>query len=107
MSRVIILVLITLTVIFLQYKKEKNIKKSLIATALFIYLLVVGYSGYILMRIVPPLVFAHLIAVIAGYIAIFYYLFKNKLYIYIFLAPLITIAIYFSLNYVEGSRYER
>ena len=107
MSRVIILVLITLLIIFLQYKKEKNIKKSLIATALFIYLLVVGYSGYILMRIVPPLVFAHLIAVIAGYFAMLYYLFKNKLYIAIFLAPLITIAIYFTLNYVEGSRYEK
>ena len=107
MSRVIILVIITLAIIFLQYKKEQNLKKSLIAIALFSYLLIVGYSGYILMRIVPPLVFAHLITVIAGYFAIFYYLFKDKLYIYIFLAPLITIAIYFGLNYVEGSRYEK
>ena len=107
MARVIILVLITLAIIFFQYKKEQNLKKSIIATALFVYLLIVGYSGYILMRIVPPLVFAHLIAVIAGYLAIFYYLFKDRLYIYIFLLPLITIAIYFGLNYVEGSRYEK
>ena len=107
MSRVIILVLITLAIIFFQYKKEKNIKKSLIATALFVYLLVAGYSGYILMRAVPPLAFTHLIAIIAGYFAIFYYLFKNKLYTYIFIAPLVTIAIYFGLNFIEGSRYEK
>jgi len=107
MSRVIILVLITLAIIFFQYKKEKNIKKSIIATALFSYLLIIGYSGYILMRIVPPLVFIHLLAVIAGYFAMFWYLFKNKLYIYIFIAPLVTIAIYFGLNFIEGSRYEK
>jgi hypothetical protein len=107
MLRVIILVLITLAIIFFQYKKEKNIKKSLIATALFAYLLISGYSGYILMKAVPPLAFIHLISIVAGYFAIFYYLFRNKLYIYIFIAPLIIIAIYFGLNHLEGSRYEK
>jgi lipopolysaccharide export LptBFGC system permease protein LptF len=107
MSRVIIFALITLAIFFLHYKKYQDIKKIIISVAIFIYILAIGYSGYILMRPIPPLVFAHFIALVFAYIGIFYYLFKGRFVWYLIAAPILTTAIYFGLNFIEGSRFEK
>ncbi len=106
MGRVIILTIITVAIIFLEYKKRKNLKKSIIAIVLFGYILMSGYSGYILTKVIAPLFFIHLLAILLCYIALIYYIIKDKLYWQIFLIPIFTIAGYFILNYIDGSRYE-
>jgi heme A synthase len=107
MGRVVIFVLVTLLFFFLHYKRHKDIKKIVISLAILVYILAIGYSGYILMRPIPPLIFAHFIALILAYIGIFYYLFKGRFVWYLVAAPLATTALYFALNFIEGSRYEK
>jgi len=105
--RLIVLSLFTLLLIFLDYKKRKNIKKSIFAVVAFGAILSCGYVGFILMRAVAPIFFIHILFVIASYFALIWYLIRDKLYIYIILLPLATIAIYVILNFVDGSRYEK
>jgi heme A synthase len=106
-AKVLIFFLANLVIVYLNYKKEKNIKKSLIALTLLIYILIMGYIGYISLRLIFPLLFAHFLALSAGYFAILIYIFKNRLYKFVFVIPLITFASYFILNFISGSRYEK
>ena len=106
MGKVVILALITIIFIAIDYKKNQNIKKSLLSTIIFIYIASVGFSGFTLTRAVPPLFFTHILATILAYFSLIYYIFKNKLYWQMTILPLFTIAIYVALNFIEGSRYE-
>ncbi len=106
MSRVVIVALITLIIIAFDYKRNKDLKKSAIATIIAIYIASVGFSGYTLTRVIPPLFFTHILATILAYFSLLYYIFKKRLYWQITILPLITIAIYVGLNFLEGSRYE-
>jgi len=47
--------------IFLDYKKRRDIKKSIISIVIFIAIISTGYMGFILMRIVAPLFFIHIL----------------------------------------------
>ncbi len=106
MGRVVVLTIITVALIYLEYKKRKNLKKSLIAIAIFGYILLVGYSGFITTRAIRPIFFIHILSVISSYFVLIYYLLKDKLYWQILLLPLFTIGSYFLLDFVDGSRYE-
>jgi len=106
MGRVLFLLFATVALIVFEYSRRKNIKKSLLSFAILMYLFVVGYSGTILMRAALPLYFIHLIAVIIGYITLLWYLWSGRLFWYLFIIPLATIALYVGLNFLEGSRYE-
>ena len=105
-AKVIIFTLLNLLLIAFEYKKSKNIKKSIITTTLLIYILLMGYIGFFALKAYLPLKFIHFIILIFDYFAFIFYLFKNKLYWQIFLLPIITVAIYFSLDFIAGSRYE-
>lgn len=105
-GRLVFLTLLTLVFIFLDFKKRKDYKKSAIAVAIFIFIITLGYSGFILIRGVPPLFLAHIILLIGSYLALLWYLFKGKLYPYIIASPIVTELIYILLNFIEGSRYE-
>ncbi len=106
MGRVVVLTLVTLLVIFLLYKRDENIKKALISIALFGYILTMGYSGYILTKSIRVIFFIHILSLIASYLALIYYIFKNRLYWKIFILPIVTMGSYFILNYIDGARYE-
>ena len=106
MGRVVILTLITVAIIFFIHKRDKDTKKTIISLALFGYILLIGYSGFILTRTIKILFFIDILTLIISYFALIYYIFTNKLMWYIFTLPLLCIAIYFGLNYLEGSRYE-
>ena len=107
MTRVVIVALITLAIIAYDYKRNKDLKKSAIATIIAIYIASVGFAGFTLARAIPPLFFTHILATILAYFSLLYYIFKNKLYWQITILPLITIAICIGLNFLEGSRYEK
>jgi len=105
-GRVILFTLITFLFIFLDFKKRKNYKKSILAIAIFIFIVSLGYMGYILMRAVAPIFIIHILLVILAYGALLWYLLRDKLYYYIVASPALTVAIYFIMNFIEGSRYE-
>ena len=105
-GRVILFVLITFLFIFLDFKRKKDYKKSILSIAIFIFIISLGYMGYILMRAVAPMFVIHILFVISAYGALLWYLLRDKLYYYIVASPILTVAIYFIMNYIEGSRYE-
>jgi len=105
-GKILIFFLANLVIFFLNYKKEKNIKKTFFSTILLLYILAMGYVGYISLRLIIPLLFAHFVALILSYFAILIYIFKNRLYLWIFVMPLITFGLFFVLNFISGSRYE-
>ena len=106
MWRLVLLFLVSLMLIGVNYKKKKSLQKSLFALFLLIYIFSIGYSGAILTRAVPPLFFAHIIALVIGYIGFIFYLWRDKLLWYLLLVPLFPVAFYILLNYFDGSRYE-
>ena len=105
-GRLVFITLLTLLFIFLDFKKRKDYKKSAIAIAIFIFIITLGYSGFILIRGVPPIFLAHIVLLIGSYLALLWYLFRGKLYIYIIASPLLTELLYVVLNFIDGSRYE-
>jgi hypothetical protein len=107
MSKIIIVALMTFGIILLDYKKRKDIKKSIFATLIFAYIISIGFSGFTLTRAIPPLFFIHIIATILSYFSLLYYIFKDRLIWQITILPIVTIAIYIALNFIEGSRYEK
>jgi len=106
LGRVIVLTLITFAFIALDYKKRANLKKSLLTIVIYFAIIAMGYSGYILMRVVAPVMFIHFILLIGAYFALLWYLFRDKLYWQIIIAPIATFILYFVMNHIEGSRYE-
>ena len=106
MGRIVLLTILTIGIIFVVYKKDKNLQKAIISTLIFGYILLIGYSGFILTRTIRILFFIDIIALIASYFALIVYIFKKKLLWFIFLIPALCIALYFGLNYLDGSRYE-
>jgi len=107
MSKIIIVALLTIAILIFDYKKNKNLKKTLTASLLFSYIIAIGFSGITLTRAMPFLFFIHMLAVIVAYASLIYYIFREKLYWQILILPLIIIAIYVGLNFLEGSRYEK
>ncbi len=105
-GRIVLLTILTLIFIFLDFKKRKDYKKSAIALAIFILIISLGYSGFILIRGIPPLFLAHIVLLFGSYLALMWYLFKGKLYPYVIASPLLTELFYVLLNYLDGSRYE-
>ena len=105
-GRIVLLTIITLIFIFLDFKKRKDFKKSAIAIAIFIFIISLGYSGFILIRGIPPLFLAHIVLLFGSYLALIWYLFKGRLYPYVIASPIVTEALYILLNFIDGSRYE-
>lgn len=106
MTKAILFFLLSVAFIFIDYRKNKNYKKSIIASIILLYIFAIGYSGGIATRAIAPLFFLHLLAVVVGYLAFLYYLLKEKLLWYIFFLPIVTIVLYITLNFLDGSRYE-
>ena len=106
MWRLVLLFLISLALIAFNYKKEKLLQKSLLSLFILLYIFSIGYSGAILTRAIPPLFFAHIIALVIGYIGFILDLWRDKLLWYLLLTPLLPVAFYILLNYFDGSRYE-
>ncbi len=106
MWRLILLFLISLALIALNYQKEKRFQKSFFAFVTLIYIFAIGYSGAILTRAVAPLFFAHILTLIVGYVGFILYLWRDRVLWYFLFLPILPIAIYILLNYLDGSRYE-
>ncbi len=106
-GKIFLLILFTLAIIGFEWLKRKETKKSIISVAIFIYIISAGYSGAILTRPIAPLFIIHLISLTVAYIGLMIYTFKNRFIWYLFITPLLTIALAFALNFLEGSRYEK
>ncbi len=96
---IVLAVLIAMGVIVLDYKREKDLKKSLIASLLLGLVISLGIVGN-MMRSITPLFLTHLVAVVAGYLGFFLYLVRNRLYWYLSFAPVATLLFYLLLSWL-------
>jgi hypothetical protein len=105
-TKTLLFTLFTFALIVFDYKQKRDIKKSLTAIGLFSYILLLGYIGFFSLKAYLPLKFIHFLILILDYLALLYFIYKNKLFYKLFFLPLITIIIYFSLDFFIGSRFE-
>ncbi len=105
MARVVLFILFTLALIGLDWYRKHNNKKSLIALGTFIWIASLAILG-LSMRAIIPLFIIHTLLLAFAYIALLFYLYKERYIWWAFLLPLLTPLLFISLNYLEGSRYE-
>ena len=106
MGRLVAFILLVLAFIAFDWYKKRENKKTVFALLLFSYLIGVSYSGAILTRPILPLFILHIIFIVVSYIGLFTYIVKRRFLWYLFLLPLLSIALTFGINYMEGSRFE-
>ena len=103
-GRILLWVAVTLVVIALENRARKNLKKSLMAFATFVWISGLGAAG-LGMRAVPLFFISHLLLLGGAWTALMIYLWKGRYIWWIFLLPAATLAIFVFSDFVEGSRY--
>jgi len=102
---IILTILITLLIVFLTYKKDKNLKKLFISIASFGFIITMAVVGN-LTRSIIPIYIAHMILILIAWGTMFMYIFKNKYCWWWLLAPLLTIGLFLGLEFLEGAAHE-
>jgi len=105
MSRLIFWILLTLGLIALEYWKRRRWRRTLLAAASFGWILSLGFAGMTL-RPILPLFALHLTLLALAWGALLYYLYRGRYLWWAFAAPLGSLALFWILNFLEGSRYE-
>jgi hypothetical protein len=101
----IVAVLATVSLIFVQYTRSRDIKKLLVAIASFGLIIALGIMGN-LTRSVIPLFMAHLILLVAAWGALILYLLRNRYYWWLIFSPIVTIVLFLILELLTGSGHE-
>jgi uncharacterized membrane protein len=107
MKAIIVLsILFSIGLIFLMYKKEKNLKKMLLSFALLAGLISLGIVGNV-MRSLMPLFLAHITALIIAYSGVIIYILRDKFYWYLGFIPVTTLALYLLFTWIGNEHIAR
>ena len=104
-GKIIVWLVITLVAIGWEYYHHRNLRKTLIASATFVWIATAATLG-ITMRPILPLFAVHYLTILFAWGALLFYLWKNKYLWWVFLLPILTMLTFVGLNFLEGSRYE-
>ena len=96
---VVIAILFAIGLIALLYKRNHNIKKLLISSAILGFIITTAILGNV-MRSVMPLFLTHIVAIIIAYGGLILYIVRGKNYWYAWLLPLFTLLFYLLLAYL-------
>jgi len=99
---ILLLTLITLALIALKYHYTRESKKLLVSLGLFGVLIALAIAGNIT-RPITPLFLGHIILVIAGWLALLWYILKTKLHLWVILSPIVTIMLFLLFEKIVGS----
>ncbi len=102
---IILAILATLALIFFLYKRNKDLKKLLIALATFAAIISLGVLGN-LTRQVMPIFMAHAVLIILSWGGLLVYLVRDKYYWWIIFSPVVTIGLFLLLELLTGSSHE-
>jgi len=103
---IVLAILLTLSIIFFKYKKDKNLNKLFITLATFGAIIGLSIVGN-LTRSIMPLFIAHEILILIAWGALlFMYVFKNKYCWWWFVSPLLTIGLFLVLEFLGGSAHD-
>ena len=106
MKALIILgILVTLTIIFFQYSRQKDLKKLFIALGSFLLIISLGIMGN-LTRQVIPLFMAHIVLIVISWGGLMVYLMRDRYYWWIIFSPVVTIGLFLLLELLTGSGHE-
>ncbi len=101
----VLIVLATLAMIFLQYKRRREGKKLLLSIGSFATIVSLAIAGN-LTRSVPPIFFAHLVLLVLAWGALVWYMVRDRLYWWLILSPLATIILFVVMELIMGSGHE-
>jgi hypothetical protein len=101
----VIIILATIAMIFLQYKRSRDSKKLLVSLASFAVIISLGVMGN-LTRPVIPLFMAHIMLLVTAWGALVWYLMRNKYYWWLIFSPIVTIILFLVLEVLTGSGHE-
>ncbi len=105
MIKVAIFIVLNLAIIAFRFYKSKDLKETLIAGAILIYLFGVGALGFSI-RVVPLFFIIFLVSFILAYLAFIAFLVRKKIYWYLLILPLLVVGGFFLIDFIDGSRYE-
>jgi len=102
---IILAILATLGLLVYKFKKDKNLKKLLITLVTFAAIISLAVVGN-LTRPIMPLFLAHVILLIIAWGATLKYVWSEKYYWWLIFSPVVTIGLFFLLEFLGGSSHE-
>jgi hypothetical protein len=105
MSRLILWILLTLGLIALEYRRSREWKRSLLAVAIFVWILSLAVVG-LTMRAVLRFFLLHTLLILFAWGALLYSLYARRWLWWAFVLPALTPLIFYLFNFFDGSRYE-
>ena len=101
----VLVILATVALIFLQYRRNRDTQKLLLALGSFALIVSLGIAGNIT-RMIFPIYITHLVLMVAAWLGLLYYLMRNRYYWWLILSPVFTIGLFLLLELLEGSGHE-
>ena len=92
-------IFLSIVLIYLFYKKDKDIKKTTLSSLLLLEIISFGIVGNI-MRSITPLFLTHLVALVIAYGGMIYYIVRGKIVWLALIAPIATMLLYLLLVWV-------
>ena len=102
---IILVVLLTLGMIFVQYKRGRDSKKLLLSLVSFAVIVSLAVAGN-LTRQVLPLFMVHLVLLVLAWGSLLWYSIRGRYYWWLILSPIITIALFLLMEILMGSGHE-
>ena len=102
---IILAIFTTLGIIFVQYYRNKNLKKLLIALLTVGAIISLAVIGNVTRQIMP-IYLAHMMLIVASWGGLIFYLAKERYYGWIIFSPLVTIGLFLLLEWLTGSGHE-
>ena len=101
----VLAIILSAIVIFIHWKRKRDNKKTLIAAASLVFVLSLGFMGFIT-RSVMPIFLLHIILVISAWACIFWYILKDKYYWWVIASPIVSICLFLVMELLTGSGSE-
>lgn len=102
---IVLAVLVTLGIIWLFYRRSRDMKKLFIALATFGVIVSLAVLGNVTRQIMP-IYMAHIILGLLSWGGLIVYLLKGRYYWWIIFSPVITIGVFLLLEFLTGSGHE-
>ncbi len=99
------MILVTLAMIFLQYKRGRDGKKLLLSLGSFAVVITLAVMGN-LTRPVIPLFIAHLVLLVLAWGSVLWYILRDRFYWWLILSPIVTIVLFLVMEILMGSGHE-
>ena len=103
--KIVLLILLTLGMFFVQYRRNRDSKKLLLSLASFAVIVSLAVAGN-LTRPVLPIFIAHLVLLLLAWGSLMWYNIKGRYYWWLILSPVATIVLFLLMEIVMGSGHE-